>query len=155
MDSASLLSRESTTLSLANPQKGHFMALASNSDCWTIPPTRGYFDTRAIRGREVAVLLFFEIVTVGGWNRSRVRADWSGLRPVGRWYKHKTAPAPPAVRAPVFPHAFPVTEGLKPAIPFARRNEISAMTSGSGHNLPYLQGSFVTKVSAVCKKLWK
>jgi hypothetical protein len=27
MDSASLLSRESTTLSLANPQKGHFMAL--------------------------------------------------------------------------------------------------------------------------------
>src|SRR5712691_8241572 len=27
MDSASLLSRESTTLSFANPQKGHFMAL--------------------------------------------------------------------------------------------------------------------------------
>ncbi len=27
MDSASLLSRESTTLSSANPQKGHFMAL--------------------------------------------------------------------------------------------------------------------------------
>jgi hypothetical protein len=27
IDSASLLSRESTTLSLANPQKGHFMAL--------------------------------------------------------------------------------------------------------------------------------
>jgi hypothetical protein len=27
MDSASLLSRESTTLSLAKPQKGHFMAL--------------------------------------------------------------------------------------------------------------------------------
>jgi hypothetical protein len=27
IDSASLLSRESTTLSFANPQKGHFMAL--------------------------------------------------------------------------------------------------------------------------------
>jgi hypothetical protein len=27
IDSASLLSRESTTVSLANPQKGHFMAL--------------------------------------------------------------------------------------------------------------------------------
>jgi len=27
IDSASLLSRESTTLSLENPQKGHFMAL--------------------------------------------------------------------------------------------------------------------------------
>jgi len=32
------------------------------------------------------------------------------------WRKRKTAPAPPAVRAPVFPHALPVTEGLKPAI---------------------------------------
>src|ERR1700678_1212434 len=29
MDSASLLSRESTTLSFAKPQKGHFMALLS------------------------------------------------------------------------------------------------------------------------------
>jgi hypothetical protein len=29
MDSASLLSRESTTLSFAKPQKGHFMALMS------------------------------------------------------------------------------------------------------------------------------
>src|SRR5215467_12510583 len=28
IESASLLSRESTTLSFANPQKGHFMALA-------------------------------------------------------------------------------------------------------------------------------
>src|SRR5580700_11758586 len=29
MESASLLSRESTTLSFANPQKGHFMALGT------------------------------------------------------------------------------------------------------------------------------
>jgi len=35
---------------------------------------------------------------------------------IERWRKRKTALAPPAVRAPVFPHAFPVTEGLKPAI---------------------------------------
>src|SRR5580692_5267416 len=34
MESASLLSRESTTLSFANPQKGHFMALGTvNTDC--------------------------------------------------------------------------------------------------------------------------
>src|SRR5271165_5260064 len=34
MESASLLSRESTTLSFANPQKGHFMALGTlASDC--------------------------------------------------------------------------------------------------------------------------
>src|SRR5580704_2141898 len=34
MESASLLSRESTTLSFANPQKGHFMALGTvNPDC--------------------------------------------------------------------------------------------------------------------------
>jgi hypothetical protein len=32
MESASLLSRESTTLSFANPQKGHFMG-AFESDC--------------------------------------------------------------------------------------------------------------------------
>ena len=36
-------------------------------------------------------------------------------RIVGR-ARRKTALAPPAVRAPVFPHALPVTEGLKPAI---------------------------------------
>src|SRR5262252_9547939 len=30
MESASLLSRESTTLSFANPQKGHFMALGTH-----------------------------------------------------------------------------------------------------------------------------
>jgi hypothetical protein len=31
MESASLLSRESTTLSLANAQNGHFMALAGQT----------------------------------------------------------------------------------------------------------------------------
>lgn len=31
----------------------------------------------------------------------------------------KTAPAPPAVRAPVFPHSLPVTEGLKVTIRLA------------------------------------
>src|SRR6266550_8523322 len=33
MESASLLSRESTTLSFANPQKGHFMGLGNSSHC--------------------------------------------------------------------------------------------------------------------------
>jgi len=33
--------------------------------------------------------------------------------------KRKTALVPPAVRAPVFPHASPVTEGLKLAILWA------------------------------------
>jgi hypothetical protein len=32
------------------------------------------------------------------------------------WLVNKTAPVPPAVRAPVFPQASPVTEGLKLAI---------------------------------------
>jgi hypothetical protein len=32
------------------------------------------------------------------------------------WAQRKTALAPPAVRAPVFPHALPVTEGLKATI---------------------------------------
>ena len=36
---------------------------------------------------------------------------------------HKTAPAPPAARAPVFPHALPVTESLKAAIPYAALDE--------------------------------
>jgi len=38
-----------------------------------------------------------------------------------RWTaaKNKTALAPPAVRAPVFPHASPVTEGLKSATQLA------------------------------------
>jgi len=37
--------------------------------------------------------------------------------------KRKTALAPPAVRAPVFPHSLPVTEGLKPAIRLAGYEE--------------------------------
>jgi hypothetical protein len=37
--------------------------------------------------------------------------------------KAKLAPTPPAVRAPVFPHAFPVTEGLKLAIPLAEEGK--------------------------------
>src|SRR5579864_2792813 len=69
MDSASLLSRESTTLSLANPQKGHFMALASNSGCWAIPSAHDHSDARReAKEREVDSLFwqFLEIVTVAG-----------------------------------------------------------------------------------------
>jgi hypothetical protein len=44
IDSASLLSRESTTLSFANPQKGHFMALfykgISHASFVLVIPTR-------------------------------------------------------------------------------------------------------------------
>jgi len=47
---------------------------------------------------------------------SASRSNWVGCAS----RKNKTALAPPAVRAPVFPHAFPVTEGLKHAI----RNEV-------------------------------
>ena len=35
-------------------------------------------------------------------------------------HKNKTAFVPPAVRTPVFPHASPVTEGLKSAIRFSQ-----------------------------------
>src|SRR5438034_205087 len=45
MESASLLSRESTTLSFAKPQKGHFMGLGNSSHCnrqrkWTLRSQR-------------------------------------------------------------------------------------------------------------------
>jgi hypothetical protein len=65
MDSASLLSRESTTLSLANPQKGHFMALASNSHSVTPPNSLSFRRLSEAREEESAVWPIPEIVTVG------------------------------------------------------------------------------------------
>jgi hypothetical protein len=43
IDSASLLSRESTTLSFANPQKGHFMMMMLSSQ----NQSPSHFDRRA------------------------------------------------------------------------------------------------------------
>lgn len=46
------------------------------------------------------------------------------------WKENKTAPAPPAVRAPVFPHASPVTEGLEAGDP-AGWHPVRASLAGS------------------------
>src|ERR1700722_13375813 len=65
MDSASLLSRESTTLSLANPQKGHFMALASNPDSLAPPNSVSFRRWSEAREEESAVWQIPKIVTAG------------------------------------------------------------------------------------------
>src|SRR5579862_3740248 len=113
MDSASLLSRESTTLSLANPQKGHFMALASNSDWRSL--TRFLFprlSEEKENGKEFSVLSVpRNCNSYGGRRRPWPCLDYFLVRcGVVHRERKKTGPAPPAVRAPFFPHAFPVTE---------------------------------------------
>src|ERR1700674_5220306 len=58
MDSDSLLSRESTTLSFANPQKGHFMALIgfSQQRIWIINKIITVEESPPRRVRATAVL---------------------------------------------------------------------------------------------------
>ena len=50
-------------------------------------------------------------------NTLRAQCLAKHLREFGEGQNAKLALPPPAVRAPVFPHAFPVTEGLKVTIP--------------------------------------
>src|SRR2546430_1824880 len=65
MESASLLSRESTTLSFANPQKGHFMGLGNSSHCNRQKKSHG-------GGRAFQVTLLLEHADV--WRQVQVEA---------------------------------------------------------------------------------
>src|ERR1039458_5789594 len=69
---------------------------------------------------------------------------------IGGRAEHKTAPVPPAVRAPVFPHALPVMEGLKPAI-LTRGGAGRPPPPKNSFKKHYLPSNFVMKVSAICK----
>jgi hypothetical protein len=97
------------------------MALASNSDRWTISRTDFFGCSGEMkRDRNLLFWQFPEIVTVEVRSRVPHRSVSTVSKralAAGEPAKNKTAPAPPAVRAPVFPHAFPVMEGLKPPIP--------------------------------------
>ena len=63
-----------------------------------------------------------------------------------------TAPTPPAVRAPVFPHAFLVTEGVKAAIQNAVASKDWVQREDLRLKLPYRSPRFVMTLSADCKK---
>jgi hypothetical protein len=95
------------------------MALASNSDSLTPPNSLSFRRLSEAREEESAVWQIPKIVTVEVDCEAEqrefpvLRAAPAAIDPA----QNKTAPTPPAVRAPVFPHAFPVTEGLKSAIP--------------------------------------
>src|SRR6202035_2954461 len=94
-------------------------ALVSNS--YSLPPPNSLSFRRLSEAREEesSVWQIPKIVTAGfiphiTQASSRYSVEYRVILIVR---KNKTAPIPPAVRAPVFPHAFPVTEGLKSAIP--------------------------------------
>jgi hypothetical protein len=105
-------------LSFANPQKGHFMAL---DFVRSVQPTTLPLHTAAMpeARRNLLSWPINKIVTVemDAEGQSDVDAVFrQAPAGIGGRAEHKTAPVPPAVRAPVFPHALPVMEGLKPAI---------------------------------------
>src|SRR3979409_2354656 len=89
MDSASLLSRESTTLSFANPQKGHFMALMVQSSIlrirlhfvtWRHPETLSFGRLSESEERSLFLVEQIEI----GTGRARPLRPTKGAYPRGK-----------------------------------------------------------------------
>src|ERR1700727_632146 len=163
MDSASLLSRESTTLSFANPQKGHFMGWVTRPDqpdSWSFPHLTPS-TAKSAASKEWTGRTDQKIVTVGSRREGQHRGSASAQESTcNDWEsENKTGLAPPAVRAPVSPHSLLVTEGVKILIPKSARNSPfggSRKAVGASINkMPQPGIEIVRLVSVICKSLGK
>src|ERR1700747_2150620 len=64
---------------------------------------------------------------------------------------HKTAPAPPAVRAPVFPQSLPGDGRLEVRSPLGYPK---VYVEDLSRSFPYELAVFVIRMFAICKKCW-
>src|SRR5215470_11456127 len=136
MESASLLSRESTTLSLANPQNGHFMALAGQT--WSI----FLRSSKASEQEKSPSELVPKIVTVDSNGNSGAGGTPAELA------NAKRRSHPLRYERLFSPKTSPVTEGLKfstvAAVPQVLSNDL-------GRSFHYGLVTFVIRLFAICK----
>src|SRR5580704_13437118 len=119
MESASLLSRESTTLSFANPQKGHFMGLIAELVIVT-----GWSE------HDAHAMCFLCVLRSGSSRPPRFRASRSS-----RSHRNQLLPLPPP-RSPPPLSAATTARDERTVTPLERSPQNSPATAGSRNSPP-------------------